>query len=351
MDEDLRSFLKERAVQLEIQRTKALKMYYFYRIAKPLRTLLKGILILLFPVTFILPFLLPITIFVGVLFLALLVFNNPQEVYESNLKNDVLPTIFNKIRPNFTYSAKGYNNLALEESEILDKGFFANTIEIQGEDFVRGTIENIDVEFCEIKFLKEKTNYGKTAGGCFLSILLIPIELVRNLVNRNARPNEIFFGFIQDVDVYFSGFFMYADFHKEFDGRVLMMPKKNDKFKDRVNEIFQQKSLIKMSIENPYIDNNYNIYTTNSQTGYYVLSQSLIDKIHIVIEKEKALPIISFIQGKMYFLIPWDKNLFKADIFTKVEDERYFLRYIDEIESFEKIVRGLNLDVRIWSKT
>ena len=53
----------------------------------------------------------------------------------------------------------------------------------------------------------------------------------------------------------------------------------------------------------------------------------------------------------MYFLIPWDKNLFKADIFTKVEDEQYFLRYIEEIESFEEIVKGLNLDVRIWSKT
>ena len=155
MDEDFRSFLKERAVQLEIQRTKALKMNYFYRIAKPLRTFLKGILILLFPVTFILPFLLPITIFVAVLFLVLLIFNNPQEVYESNLKSEVLPTIFNKILPDFTYSAEGYNKRALEESEILDKGFFANTLEIQGEDFVRGTIENIDVEFCEIKFKGE----------------------------------------------------------------------------------------------------------------------------------------------------------------------------------------------------
>jgi len=52
----------------------------------------------------------------------------------------------------------------------------------------------------------------------------------------------------------------------------------------------------------------------------------------------------------MYFIIPWNKNFFKVNLFQKIEDENYFLTYIQEINEFEKIVKDLNLDTRIWSK-
>ena len=115
-------------------------------------------------------------------------------------------------------------------------------------------------------------------------------------------------------------------------------------------EMFKPKNLELITVENPYINDNYNIYTSDNQLGYYVLSQSLIDRIQQIAQKESALPTISFINGVMYFLIPWDKNLFTSDIFKPIESENYFLPYLEEIDIFEKTVKDLSLDKRIWSK-
>lgn len=143
---------------------------------------------------------------------------------------------------------------------------------------------------------------------------------------------------------------MYADFHKEFKGKVLMIPKDKEKMMDKIREQSSHKKLTQINVENPYINKNYNIYASEGQTGYYVLSQNLIDKIYKLSKKEDALPIISFIDGKMYFVIPWNKDFFKVNITSKIENGNYFVPFINEIISFETIVKDLNLDTRIWSK-
>ena len=349
MDAELNSFLNEQAVYLEKERKKAVKFNRVYRIVKPLRTLLKWVLVFLVILNFIIPILIPLTIIVGVFYLLLLMFSNPTKVFESRLKNRVLPTIFQKVNTNFSYSPYGYNEQTLKDSQFMDKGFFSNTIRIEGEDYVKGEIENVAVEFFEIKFYREETNYTKTAGGCLLSIILLPVEIIKNIFGDNIQ-DEIFVGVIKDTNVFFSGFFMQADFHKEFNGKVLMIPKRNERLKNKLHEILVPKSLTKIPIENPYINDRYNIYASNPQLGYYVLSPSLIDRIHILSENEKALPIVSFIQGKMYLVIPWNKNFFSANLNIKIESGAYFRPYINEIKSFETIVKDLNLDTRIWTK-
>lgn len=350
MDKELIVFLNEQAQSLEKSRVKAIKLNKIYSVVKPLRKLLKGILIVLAVINFIIPILLPATITIGIIYLLTLAMDDPKAVFESNLKDNFLPKIFEKTKPNLSYSSYGYNNKILKESEILNKGFFADTIEIEGEDYTKGKIENIDVEFFEIKFHKEVTNYTKTAGGCLLSLILIPIEIFKNIFDNDNQPDDVFAGVIKDINMFYSGFFMYADFNKNFTGKIMMIPKQNENLKDKVDEIFTPKSLTKINVENQNINDNYNIYASDVQTGYYVLSQNLIDRINILSVKENALPIISFIEGKIYFLIPWKKNLFKADLYTKIENENYFLNYIEEINSFEEIVKNLNIDRRIWSK-
>lgn len=350
MDDNLRSFLNEKAVYLENERKKALRLNYLYKIVKPVRSLSNAIFVVLAFVNIIAPILIPLLIIVGVIALLLSIINDPKQVFESKLKNHVLPEIFKNINPTFNYHALGYNGQTLKDSELLSKGFFKNTNNIKGEDYVSGKIHNIDVEFFEVKFYKQVVNYTKTAGGCLLSLILIPVELFKNIFRGDTQSDDIFVGIVRDTNVFYSGFFMYADFHKDFDGKVLMIPKKNERLKDRINEIWEQKNLNKISVENPYIDDNYNIYSSNPQMGYYVLSQSLIDKIHVMSENERALPIISLINGKMYFIIPWNKNFFSIDVFSKIENGNFFLPYINEIESFEKIILDLNLNTRIWTK-
>lgn len=350
MDDQLKSFLNEKAEYLEKERIKAVKKNYFYKIVKPLSKILKAVIIILLVINIIIPVLVPITIALGVIYFLFYFINDPKEVFEATLKEDILPKIFSYINTTYKYSSFGYNKKTLADSEIISKGFFANTVIIEGEDYVKGQIDNIDVEFVEIKFYRNETNYTKTAGGCLLSLILLPVEVFKNIFHGDTQSDDIFPGVVQDTNVFFSGLFMHADFHKDFSGKVVMLPKKNDRKIDQLYEILDPKNLTKINIENPHINDNYNIYTSDIQTGYYVLSQNLIDRIRIISEKENALPIVSFINGKMYFIIPWNKNFFRFNLNTKIENESFFLPYINEINYFEKIVKELNLDTRIWTK-
>ena len=350
MNDELKSFLDEKAVFLEKKRKKALRLNYIYKIVKPIRSILNAAFIILCFVNIIAPILIPLLLIVGAVLLLLSIMNDPKEVYESKLKTHVLPEIFKHVNATFSYHSSGYNPHTLQESELLSKGFFKRTVKIRGEDYVLGKIKNIDVEFFEIEFYKEVVNVLKTAGGCLFLLIMIPIELFKNVFHGDMQSDEIYLGISKDIKVFYSGFFMYADFHKDFTGKVLMIPKKNERIRHKVNELLEPKNLTKINVENPFIDSNYNIYSSDAQLGYYVLSQSLIDKIHIMSDKENALPIISFIHGKMYFIIPWNKNYFTTNIKAKVENGDYFLSYIEEVESFEAIIKDLNLDTRIWTK-
>ena len=349
MDNELMSFLNEKAFYLEKERLKAVKLNYLYKIAKPLRNLLKVVLIILMVINLIIPIVLPVTIAVVIIFILLFLFNDPKEVFAAKLKDDILPEIFKSINKTLTYNPYGYNHQTLIDSEILSKGFFSGTTEIIGEDYVKGQIDNIDVEFFEIRFFEKVTNYTKTAGGCLLSLILIPVEIFKNIFDGDTQSDDVLVGIVRDTKTFFSGFFMFADFHKDFTGKILMIPKNKDRMIDNFNEN-QSKNLTTVNTENPYINSNFNIYSSDLQLAYYVLSQNLIDRIQIIAEKENALPIISFINGKMYFVIPWNKDFFKFSLNKKIDNGNFFLPYIDEINSFEKIIKDLNLNIRIWSK-
>lgn len=350
MTEDLKEFLNEQATHLDKQRKKGVRLNIVYKVVVILRVLAKVVTIGLGIINFIFPLLIPALIISGVVWLLLSIMKNPQIVFENKLKNAVLPTIFRKVNPTFDYSPYGYNGETLQNSEFLNKGFFANTIDILGEDYVKGKVLNIDVEYFEVTFKKEIVNYGKTAAGCLFGLVMLPIIIVRTLLDGDNDEIDLPFDIVKDTVIFLSGFFMKADFNKKFEGKVLMIPKSQDGIRDKMYEMFRPQNLNLIAIENTYINDRYNIYTSDNQLGYYVLSQTLIDRIHAIAEKENALPTISFINGIIYFLIPWEQNLFSVDLKTPIKDASYFLPYLEEVASFEKIVKDLSLDTRIWSK-
>ena len=350
MDQNLEALLSEKAVKLERRRKTAIALNYGYRIIRPLASLFNFASIVLLFINVVAPILLPALLVVGAIGILLSIVPDPKEAFSNKVKRDVLPEIFKHVNPSLEYSPSTYNEVVLHESELLSKGFFRDTLKTQGRNHVIGQVGGIDVEFFEIQFYKETVDYLKTAGGCLFNIIAIPVELFKNIFLGDSSADDVFMGIEYDTKLYYSGFFMYADFHKDFKGKVLMIPKQNDRIQDRVNELLEPKNLQKITVENPIIDEYYNIYSSNQQLGYYVLSQNLIDRVHSMAENARAMPIISLIDGKMYFMIPWYKRFFTIDARNSINGSDYFKPYIEEIRSFEKIVQSLNLDTRIWSK-
>ena len=129
-----------------------------------------------------------------------------------------------------------------------------------------------------------------------------------------------------------------------------MIPKKLERNKDRFNDAVFGTKFKKIEVEHPKIQENYTIFCTNQQMAFYVLSPKLIDAIFEIFQKESVLPMLSFSNGKMFVTIPWKRNYFSVNIRTKINGASYFSQYINEIQSFEKIIHHFKLNDRIWSK-
>lgn len=350
IQDQLSTFLDEKAKYLEMHRKKAVFLNYLFTLVRIVRPMVAIVFAILLIINFVFPLLIFVLLITGAATVILYLINDPKAVFKSKLKNHVLPEIFRYVNETYTYMADGFNQDTLQQSGFLTESYFNKTIKLRGEDHVKGSIENVEVEFFEIEFYREELNYLKTAGGCLAAILLLPVLLIGLLRGGGGSVELSYGGAVYDEKNFYAGLFMYADFHKDFKGKVLMIPKENSQMMDKIADALLGTTLSKINVENPFINERYNIYTSVPQLGYYVLSQSLIDKIHGMAEAEQALPILSFIDGKMYFMIPWARDMFQVDVSSEIKDGSHFLPYLQEVSFFEEIVKELNLHTRIWTK-
>lgn len=340
------TFLNEKAQILESERIKNLRLSYLYKIVRLISVLLKLAMIVIFIINLIIPVFVIHLIIGGVLFILLSLFKNPKEVFETRLKTEILPEVFKFVNTTFEYKASSYNLKTLEESEILEKGIFQSAIDIEGDDYVRGKRGTIDMEFFKIKLYNKKLNYPKTAAGCIFGLFLIPYSIIRSIFHGDGDdylPDDslIFY----DDKIFFSGLFMHADFNRHFQGKIILIPKKADYAKS----VMAAEKLSQVNVSNSYINGHYNIYTSNINLVNLILTQSLTVKIENIFLTEKVFPSITFIEGKMYFATPCNKDFFQVSLNKKIANGDYFIPYLKEVEEFEEIVKELNFKDDIWN--
>lgn len=288
-----------------------------------------------------------------IVFIGLNSINNPSELYDFHIREKLLPEIFKKINPDYHYEPYGFDADALKNSGIFNKSFFSNHTFITGEDLVKGKIDDVSVQFNEVRFYKKKVNIDRTIWGFILTIVLLPFVIIINIIAlfTDGVSVEIpFFGIVRDEVGYYKGLFMQADFHKHFSGEVYMIPKKMTGLRDKISTAIIEPHLEKFNVENDQIQELYSLLCSNKQMAYYILSPKIIEAIQEIINVEKVTPVATFKRGKMYMTIPWEKDYFSVNLKEKVIGKEYFTKYINEIESFQKIIQHFNLDQRIWSK-
>lgn len=215
-----------------------------------------------------------------------------------------------------------------------------------------GIINEVKVSFNEVKFFSYPINWGKTIGKVLLIILLLPVIIYLAITNEDdygSDDGESSF-FVRDELNFYKGLFLHADFNKKFSGKVLIFPKSLTGIRDKFSEFTNNKDLAPIRLENAVLDEKYTVYASNEQLAYYLLSPSFIESLFEIYTNEKVLPIVTFRDGQMFMTIPWDKDYFSVNLKHKVNGPDYFTKYINEINSFKKIVEHLNLDRRIWSK-
>jgi len=220
-------------------------------------------------------------------------------------KNKVLPIILNYINPNFEYIPRQKISKTVFEKSLL----FPREIKtIDGEDFMRFYIDNVDLMFCE---------------------------------------SEVF-GYVPS-SIMFKGIFISATFNKSFTSKTFIFPEKTTSFFRKLKFKILGSSY-RVSLEDPEFEREFIVLSEDQVESRYLLTTNLMQRILEYKRKLKAEVAFSFISNRLYCSIPNSKNLFEPAIFDSFLDFNFILKSYEPIILYTSIVKDLNLNLRIWSK-
>ena len=297
-------------------------------------------------------------------------------VLRQEFKTDILPIMIASTYDNLQYQFDGI----IHEDHILESGFFSPSFLTSlkdrwffGDDYFSGNIENVDFEFCELYY---KTK-GLTISGWTIIIIIFTISISLlfrsniDLPSFGIGDDDSFFdsltnskqkreepkidrtkvnqkAFLYGTKTNFRGFFIYADFHKDFKGIVNIRTKK----KFGIRKMFNfSKTMNKIHVENPLVNKKYIIRTTNTQMAYYVLSPAIveaIDKLSARLGKHLSMTLKN---GKLYLMAPMNKDFFEN---ITIDKNSISVNTIEDVQNDLNAIRNLitTLDIsnRIWTK-
>lgn len=230
-------------------------------------------------------------------------------------KTKLIPKMIQGIHSNLSYDP----SKSVSQSQFVRSKIFQNSIDIyEGEDWVKGTIDNTEIEFS---------------------------ELLVQYITRDSKGNET-------KNTSFKGIFFVADFHKDFKGETFVLKDHAQKLFGNMGTFFQRingsrPELILM--ENPVFEKQFVVYGTDQIESRYIITPSLMEKLVDMNRQFKGIQF-SFINSKLYIALPFSENLFEPKLFKSLENAEYIQKYFQILINCIGIVGTLELNNRIWSK-
>jgi len=235
--------------------------------------------------------------------------------YVSGFKDEVLAKIIKFLDPNLTFDKLLYiSSFDYQKSHIFKKKFDR----YNGNDLVSGVIDQTKILFSDLH-----TEY-KVQGEKKVEWVTI-----------------------------FKGIFFIADFNKEINGELFVLPDKITKNLGHIASFFQgynkkHGDLAKM--DNPEFEKNFVVYTSNQITARYILTHSMMERI-LRLKKQVGVEIyLSFIGTKIYIAIAYNEDKFEADPFKSLKNFIPIRNYVETLTLLLSIIDDFKLNDRLWSR-
>ena len=237
--------------------------------------------------------------------------------YTQEFKEKIIKPLINALDKKLTYTASLHvPQHTFERSKL----FTQNIDRMSGNDFVRGTIDSINIQFSDIHAEeRHKDSKGNTSWSTI-----------------------------------FQGLFIVSEFNKTFHGKTIILPDTaQSTFGDLVGNWLQSKNMSRdelVKMDDPEFEKEFVVYSTDQVEVRYILSHSLMKKLLIFKHKSKHPLHISFIGGHIYMAIEYDKDLFEPAIFNSLLDYKVAMEYVKTLHLAIGIVQELKLNQKLWSK-
>ncbi|MDD5400967.1 MAG: DUF3137 domain-containing protein [Sulfurimonas sp.] len=236
--------------------------------------------------------------------------------YTHEFKMNVIKPLIHAIDKTLLYSSATHVSEYLFEHSKL----FSNPDKISGNDYVKGQIDGVNIQFSDIHAQKR---------------------------NQNSKSKDTW-------STIFQGLFIVADFNKHFNGETVVLPDTaQSTFGDIIGHWLQSNNaardeLVKM--DDPEFEKEFVVYSTNQIEARYILSHSLMKKLLDFKHKSKHPVYISFIGTHIYMAISYDKDLFEPSVFHSLLDYKVAMEYVKTLHLAIGVVEELKLNQKLWSK-
>jgi len=231
-------------------------------------------------------------------------------------KDKIVNRIIKFLDGNLTYSPEEY----IDKSKFeLSRIFIQSVNKYSGDDLVSGRIDKTNIEFSEINAKHEtRDSKGRT-----------------------------------HTTTIFHGLFFIADFNKNFNGSLVVVPDTAQSLLGKFGQTLQSINIFRgrlIKLEDPEFEKLFAVYGDNQVEARYILSTSLMSRITEFKKKTNKKIYLSFLASKIFVAIDYNRDLFEPKIWSQLTDFEPIKEYFRDLTTAIGIVEDLNLNLRIWSK-
>lgn len=251
---------------------------------------------------------------------ALIFFFFKKSPIKEDFKNLIVAKIVKYIDESLIYNHYGFIPQPVFRSSLL----FRNRIDrYKGDDHVKGKIGKTDIEFSELHAEYKTTTRTKNGG-------------------KQTQWHTLF-----------KGFFIIADFHKDFEQKTLIVPNNMPSFMGFIGRKLKKWSapigkIVKL--EDVEFSKYFVVYSEDQIEARYLISTSMMQRILNYRKKWDKTMHISLIDSKLYMAISTNKNFFEPTTFKSLLGIENYQEMLEYMNLIIEVVEELNLNTRIWTK-
>ncbi|QOY51181.1 DUF3137 domain-containing protein [Candidatus Sulfurimonas baltica] len=236
--------------------------------------------------------------------------------YTHEFKMSIIKPLIHAIDNTLLYSSTTH----VSEYIFNRSKLFSEPERMSGNDFVKGKVNDINIEFSDI--LAEKRN-------------------------RNSKGKDSW-------STIFKGLFIVAEFNKHFAGETVILPDSaQSTFGELIGSWLQSNNMTRdelVKMDDPEFEKEFVVYSTNQIEARYILSHSLMKKLLAFKHKSKHPLHVSFIGSHIHMAVEYNKDLFEPAIFSSLLDYKVAMEYVQTLHLAIGIVQELKLNQKLWSK-
>lgn len=257
-------------------------------------------------------------IFIGTAYLGvgMIIYKMLIKDYTKEFKEKVIGPLISEIDSNLYYAATQHVSSRLFRNSKL---FTQTPDRMNGNDFVRGEIDEVKLQFSDIHAEKKHKNKDKESWSTI-----------------------------------FQGLFIVAEFNKNFKSQTVVLPDSaQSNFGNLIGGWLQSKNLNRdelVKMDSPEFEKEFVVYSTDQIEARYILSHTLMKRLLTFKKRSKHPVYISFIGESIHMAIEYNKDLFEPSVFRSLLDYKIAMEYVQTLHLAIGIIDELKLNEKLWSK-